>query len=130
MVPNMAVALAHQVMLGKRCLLVTGTQENAAKYYQAIGRLCVLAAKRLSRPPPVAKGQITVLCAKENNGSEWKKERFDCMEADEEALEFPAGRDLIMEASLRVVGDGTPSLVDKKGRKQWITGFDKNGRPE
>lgn len=91
----MAQAIAKDLRRGKRVLVVVGTTKDAEEYFARVSALG-------------GRGQVLVLCASENNGSDWKRHRFDALHVDDGAQAFPAFADLVQEASERCAKSPAP----------------------
>jgi hypothetical protein len=100
-VPDLAGAIAAALTLGKKVCVLVGTEQIAEEYKQAVERLMMQFHRDVARPREG--GNVVVLVTSKNNGSEWKKERFDRVEVDPSAVEFEAWQDLAREAATRSV---------------------------
>jgi len=114
---ELAAALATEVIVGKRILLIVGTVRESVAYHELVEKLVKLA-------PPTQRGHVTVLCACENNGSDWKLLGYDRVEVCPSAMPYPEWQDLAREGALRA----TPTMGKPKPLPRALRQAIKRGR--
>lgn len=86
---DLAGAIAAALVVGKRVVLIVANAVEGEEYRLAVQSL------------PNIHGDVLVLCADTNNGNDWKKGRYDCVEITPGCADSPRAHELAREAATR-----------------------------
>jgi hypothetical protein len=118
-IPKMARSIVRGMREGKTCCVVVANLQALADYTAAVQMFSAAIDRRAPRLRPKSMGHVLFLVADQNNGTDWKKYRFDQLDTDIDDVPEPHRQralELANEAATRIVKTHDTGLVDSAGR--------------